>query len=100
MNRIVILFAMLICGAGFTPARADPTCFSVEDSREQVKRFSLVALHDVVRSTRDDSQSDLISARLCETNGNMVYMIILLGRSGKVMRVTIDARTGTLVNHR
>ncbi len=49
---------------------------------------------------RGAGQSDLISARLCETSGNMVYMIAMLGRDGRLLRLTVDARTGELINTR
>jgi uncharacterized membrane protein YkoI len=29
-----------------------------------------------------------------------VYMIALLDRAGKVMRMTLDARSGNVINHR
>jgi uncharacterized membrane protein YkoI len=100
MMRALILAGFLVCGAGLGPAVAEQNCFSAEDTREQVTKHGLIALHDVVRSARGSGQADLISARLCETNGNLVYMIAMLGRDGKVMRMTVDARTGNLINTR
>jgi len=90
--------AILACSAA--PARADTVCFSAEDTREQVAKQGLIPLHDVVRSARGGWQADLISARLCETDGNMVYMIAMLGRDGKLARLTVDARSGELINTR
>jgi uncharacterized membrane protein YkoI len=29
-----------------------------------------------------------------------VYMIAMLGRDGRVMRLTVDARSGDVINHR
>ncbi len=85
---------------GIAPVFAQQTCFSADDTRDQVDKHGLVSLHDVVRSVRGGSRSDLISARLCETNGNLVYMIALLDRNGKLMRMTLDARSGNVINHR
>jgi uncharacterized membrane protein YkoI len=96
--RIVALLAA--CGSGIGPAVAETACFSAEETRDHVQKLGLVALHDIVRSARGAGHADLISARLCETNGNMVYMITMLGREGKVMRLTVDARTGDLINNR
>jgi uncharacterized membrane protein YkoI len=100
MLRALILAGLIVSGAGFTSASAETTCFSNEDTRDHVEKHGLIALHDVVRSARGTGQADLISARLCETNGNMVYMIAMLGRDGKLLRLTVDARTGTLINSR
>jgi uncharacterized membrane protein YkoI len=100
MMRALIFAVLIISGAGITSASAENACFSAEDTREHVEKHGLIALHDVVRSARGTGQADLISARLCETNGNMVYMIAMLGRDGKLLRLTVDARTGTLINSR
>ena len=98
MMRAVSLGFVVACAAA--PAAADTTCFSPEETREHVARHGLIALHDVVRSARGGAQADLISARLCETSGNMVYMIAMLGRDGKVARLIVDARTGDLITTR
>jgi uncharacterized membrane protein YkoI len=99
IKRLTLCF-LIASGAGLVPALADQACFSAEETRDHVIRHGLVPLHDIVRSARGGNQADLISARLCETNGNMVYMIAMLGRDGKVMRLTVDARSGDLINHR
>ncbi len=85
---------------GVPAAQAETVCFSAEDTRDHVSRQGLIPLSDVVRSARGAGQADLISARLCETSGNMVYMIAMLGRDGRLMRLTVDARTGELINTR
>jgi uncharacterized membrane protein YkoI len=100
MCRKAIFLAFLLSAVGAYPALADQTCFSTEDTREHVIKHGLVPLQDIVRSVRSGESSELISARLCETNGNMVYMIATLGRNGRVMRMTVDARTGNVINHR
>jgi len=100
MKRMRIIAFLAICGGGTVPAAAETSCFSAEETRDHVQKLGLVALHDVVRSARGAGHADLISARLCETDGNMVYMITMLGREGKVMRLTVDARTGNLINNR
>ncbi len=100
MMRALILAGLIVSGGGYLSASAESVCFSAEDTREHVARHGLVPLHDVVRSSRGGGHADLISARLCETNGNMVYMIAMLGRDGKLMRLTVDARSGTLINSR
>ena len=95
--------AVVACGfagGGVTPALADTVCFSAEDTRDHVARQGLISLSDVVRSARGGGQAELISARLCETSGNMVYMIAMLGRDGRLLRLTVDARSGNLINTR
>jgi uncharacterized membrane protein YkoI len=99
MLRLLAPAAALMLGAGLVPASA-LGCFPPEETRELVARHGLVPLNDVVRSTRGDTRADLISARLCETNAQLVYMIAMLGRDGRVMRLTVDARSGDVMHHR
>jgi uncharacterized membrane protein YkoI len=99
--RYWALFSVIfLVGAGINSASAQQACFSAEETRAHVVKLGLVSLHDVVRSARGGNEADLLSARLCETNGNMVYMIAMLGRDGRVMRMTVDARTGSVINNR
>jgi uncharacterized membrane protein YkoI len=100
MRYWAFLSGIVLAGVGMNAAQAQSACFSADETRVHVAQLGLVSLHDVVRSARGGSQSDLISARLCETNGNMVYMITMLGRDGRVVRMTVDARTGNVINNR
>jgi uncharacterized membrane protein YkoI len=99
MVKQVSLAILLLAGMEITPALAD-SCLSAEDTRAVVMQKNLVPLQDIVRTARSSSDAELISARLCETNGNMVYMIAMLGKNGRVMRMTVDARSGEIINHR
>jgi uncharacterized membrane protein YkoI len=100
MIRTLILAGLCAAALGILPAAADQACFSPEETRAHVARHGLIALNDVVRSARKDGGSELISARLCETNSMLVYMIAMLGRDGRVLRMTVDARSGDVIHHR
>jgi uncharacterized membrane protein YkoI len=100
MIRTFVLAGIWAAALGIMPAAADQTCFSPEETRAHVARQGLIALNDVVRSARRDGGSELISARLCETNSMLVYMIAMLGRDGRVLRMTVDARSGDVIHHR
>jgi uncharacterized membrane protein YkoI len=100
MRIAIATIVLAAIAAACVPAGAQSSCFSPDETREMVPRHGLIPLNDVVRSARGTSAADLISARLCETQGNLVYMIAMLGRDGKVMRLTVDARTGDVIHHR
>jgi uncharacterized membrane protein YkoI len=100
MRAMPASFVLAALAAACAPSTAQAACFSPDETREMVQRHGLIALNDVVRSARSGNSADLISARLCDTAGNLVYMIAMLGRDGKVMRLTVDARTGDVINHR
>jgi len=100
MNTVPLLFLVLLTMEQVQPASATQVCFSADDSRSAVAKHELVPLQDILRVVRSGSAPELISARLCETSANMVYMIAMLGKDGRVMRMTVDARTGIVINHR
>jgi uncharacterized membrane protein YkoI len=100
MRRTAAPALFLTIAALCAPSMARAACFSPEETREMVQRHGLIPLNDVVRSARGSASADLISARLCDTAGNLVYMLAMLGRDGKVMRITVDARSGDVINHR
>ncbi|MGL5115611.1 MAG: PepSY domain-containing protein [Beijerinckiaceae bacterium] len=96
----VLIPALFLAVATTSPAQGQQTCFAADETREHVQRHNLIALHDIVRSARGDGRADLISARLCETDGKLVYMIAMLDRDGKVRRLTVDARSGDVIHRR
>jgi uncharacterized membrane protein YkoI len=99
MLRLLFATTLFVFAAGILPASAN-TCLSAEETRGIVVEKGLVPLQDIVRNVRSAHDAELISARLCETNANMVYMIALLDKNGRVMRMTVDARSGEIINHR
>jgi uncharacterized membrane protein YkoI len=96
----VVAPALFLVLASAAPALSQQYCFTAEETREHVQRHNLISLHDIVRSTRGDLRADLISARLCETDRKLVYMIAMLDRDGKVRRLTVDARSGDVIHRR
>jgi uncharacterized membrane protein YkoI len=96
-HATIALFLLLTIGIGNVNANS---CLSAEETRVKIQEDDLVPLQDIVRNVRSAHDVELISARLCETNGNMVYMIAVLGRNGRVMRMTVNARSGEIINHR
>jgi uncharacterized membrane protein YkoI len=75
-------------------------CFSAEETRQQVQRHGLVNLSEVANSVRPQMRAEMISARLCEVGGSLVYLLTMLERDGRVRRYTVDARSGHLINDR
>jgi uncharacterized membrane protein YkoI len=100
MLRSLNLLVFAASLAASAPATAQAACFTADETRDIVQKHGLIRLNEVVRSARGSNPADLISARLCDTAGNLVYMIAMLGRDGKVMRLTVDARSGDVINHR
>jgi uncharacterized membrane protein YkoI len=101
LARLALSAGLIAAVATHASAADARTCYGPEDTRAHVAKQRLVGLSDIVRSAGGATdRRELISARLCETNGNFVYIIALLDRNGRVQRITVDARSGDVINHR
>lgn len=80
--------------------QADPDsqhCLSRQEQRARIAARSVVPLAHAARTAKGRG-GDLLNARLCERNGKLVYLLTVLARNGKVLRVAVDAGTGALVD--
>jgi uncharacterized membrane protein YkoI len=70
-------------------------CLSHQEQRARIEAGAAIPLGKAVRVVK--GRGDLLRARLCERRGKLLYLLTILGRRGKVLRVAIDAKTGRLV---
>ena len=82
------------------PARAAElahVCLDQKERRAEVESGHVVRLDTALRAVRSKMAGTLVRARLCHGNDGLVYVLTVLARDGKVVRLTIDAVKGTLV---
>jgi uncharacterized membrane protein YkoI len=85
-SRLAIL--VLLAGLLAAPARA-------AEQRAAVSANKAISLAQAIKFLRQHRQySEVVRARLCRHDQNLVYVLTLLGRSGKVVTATIDAVNG------
>jgi uncharacterized membrane protein YkoI len=96
----VVLFGLL---AGPALA-ADPPqhgCLNKAEQRAAVADRKAIPLGQAIKSRRARGHhAELVRARLCRHGDGLVYVLTLLGHSGKVIRETVDAANGELINGR
>ena len=71
------------------------SCLTKAEQRAAVaanQAISLAAGHQI--AARHRKHSELVRAQLCRRDDKLVYVLILLGRSGKVVSATVDAVNG------
>jgi hypothetical protein len=82
-------------GAAFllaaTPALAD--CLSSAEARAAVDGGQAVPLHVIASGLG----GEVVKAQLCRSGGRLVYVVGVLQQNGQVVRRTIDARTGQVL---
>jgi uncharacterized membrane protein YkoI len=82
------------------PARAAELahdCLDQKDRRAEIESGRVVRLDAALRVARSKMPGTLVRARLCHGNDGLVYVLTVLARDGKVVRLTVDAVKGTLV---
>ena len=79
-------------------AEAEPLhCLDQKDRKAESDANHLVRLGAAMRVARTRMPGTVVRARLCRDNDDLVYVLTVLARDGKVARLTVDAVKGTLV---
>ena len=91
----------LLAGPSFAADAAPRACLSKAEQRAAVADHKAIKLVQAVKSLREHGhRGELVRARLCHRDDKLVYVLTLLARSGRVVRVTIDAANGAFINGR
>ena len=73
-------------------------CLSKSEQRAAVASKSAMSLGDAIKSLRAHGRrAEVVRARLCRRDERLVYVLTLLGRSGRVREVNVDAISGDLI---
>jgi hypothetical protein len=76
-------------------------CLSIAEMRHAVSVGEAVPQAIVLRSVKQATpRSDMLTLRLCETPHGLTYVMTALRREGRVVRVTLDARSGEVTSLR
>lgn len=83
--------------AAVEPASAAGRCLTRQEQRARIAAKTVVPLAKAARAVKGRG-GDLLRARLCERDGRLVYLLTVLGRGGKVLRLAVDAGSGAPIN--
>ncbi len=76
-------------------------CLSKAEQRTAVAEQKAIPLAKAIRTRREKGHhAELVRARLCHHGDKLVYMLTLLGRSGRVISESVDAANGEIINGR
>ncbi|MGC2641733.1 MAG: PepSY domain-containing protein, partial [Pseudolabrys sp.] len=71
------------------------TCLTRAEQRAAVVANRAISLAQAIKLLRQyRKHSEVVRARLCRRDDKLVYVLTLLGRSGKVVEATVDAVSG------
>ena len=76
-------------------------CLTKAEQRAAVASHKAVPLAQALKAPRQRARhGEVVRARLCPDGDKLVYVLTLLGRSGKVFTATVDAANGEPVSVR
>jgi uncharacterized membrane protein YkoI len=97
--RQLFLALVLLAAAGPAAAADPPTCLSQEQRRAAVATHRAIPLARAVRDVRHRTAgAEVVGARLCYRGSELVYVLTVLARDGKVMRASVNAASGVLID--
>jgi uncharacterized membrane protein YkoI len=85
------LAAVLSAVAG---ASAQAACVPWKSAGAIIAQNSLIPGNVIYQMVQSKTGGKVISATLCESGGKFVYKIVVLGKTGQVTNLSVDARTG------
>ena len=97
MRVFCLTISVLLAGLLAAPAQSadgpnQESCLTKAEQRAAVAANKAISLAQAIKVLRQHRQySEVVRARLCRQDQKLVYVLTLLGRSGKVVTATIDA---------
>jgi uncharacterized membrane protein YkoI len=103
LKLALIALALVALGPlSVVPAEAEPRmrCLTRDQQRAAITERRAVPLAAVRKSVRARVPGEMVRARLCQEPERLIYLLTVLPRDGKVRRVIVDAKNGTVVSVR
>ena len=96
-RRIAAVLLLVALGTPVMAADAPyaGSCLTKAEQRAAVAANHAISLAQAIKSLREQRKhSEIVRAQLCRHDNKLVYVLTLLGRSGKVVDATVDAVNG------
>ncbi len=89
------IMAALVCAvfaqSGFA---GQPGCMEWSKAGPVIARNNLVPANVIYQKVQQRAGGKIVSQSLCKLGNQFVYRLVVLGPTGEVTNVTVDARTG------
>ncbi len=101
MARVRVVLALVVLAAALPAAADPPACLSQDQRRAAVLNHRAIPLARAVRDIRSRvTGAEVVGARLCDRGGQLVYLLTVLTRDGKVIRAGVNAASGAVIDGR
>lgn len=100
-STLVLAAALLtggpaLLGTGVAVAQA---CLSPSEARTAVQSRQVISLSQIRGKISREAGGEVVSAQLCTTGGQYVYLVNVLSSGGEVKRLTVDAGDGSILSY-
>jgi uncharacterized membrane protein YkoI len=92
-----LALAPTVTGAAAASVGAEGRCLSRAEQRAEIAEHKLMRLSTAMKEVKRRIGGDVVGARLCQQGNELVYVLTVLTRNGKVARERVDAVTGAML---
>jgi uncharacterized membrane protein YkoI len=104
MRSIAVAVALMVAPDAASAADHTRACLTKAEQRAAISHGQAVTLAQAIRavrgSVRGRGNREVVRARLCRRQDQLVYMLTVLARDGKVTHTMVDAANGKVVDAR
>ncbi len=95
-----LLTAVCIAGVCSAGASEPAGCLTQEQRRAVIASRQVVPLGKAMAAVREHISGEVVvvRARLCRRDNELVYLLTVLARDGKVIRAIVDGASGAFVH--
>ncbi len=99
LSLLGLLAGPLVASPALAASPVEQSCLTRAEQRAAVAANKAVPLAQAIKSARNRGhRAEVVRARLCRHDETLVYVLTLLGQSGKVISVNVDAVNGELTS--
>jgi uncharacterized membrane protein YkoI len=91
MPTMITALAALFMAAGHA---GEPDCFDWSKAGSVIAQNSLLPANVIYDKVQKRMGGKIVNQALCQAGGRFVYKLVVLGATGEVTNVTVDASTG------
>lgn len=91
---VAVVSAYFGWGVAAYPQTVEPVCYTTAETRDKVVKHEVLEPFRAIRNAEGRLQAEMIAIKLCRRSEALVYELSLLGRDGRVIRLSLDAKTG------
>ena len=90
------MFVPFFMATALLTAGAEPVsdnCLDQNEARDVAQSEKLIQVGDAAKIARAKNPGEVVSAKLCRVDQRLMYVLAILARDGRVVRVPVDAQT-------